>query len=53
MLEILSSLPPVYPVTKPGKIKKDDHASEPPQRKKKQASAEPEHQPAKHIDEIV
>ena len=52
MLEI-SSLPPVYPVTKPGKIKKDDHLSEQPQRKKKQVLAEPEPQPVQHIDEIV
>ena len=53
MLEILSSLSPVYPVTKPGKIKKDDHASEPPQRKKKQALAEQESQFVQHIDELV
>lgn len=52
MLEI-SLLPPVYPITKPEKIKKDDHASEPPQRKKKQTSSESEHLPIQHIDEIV
>jgi translation initiation factor IF-3 len=52
MLEI-SSLPPVCPVIKPGKIKKDDHLSEQPQRKKKQAMDVQETQPVQHIDEIV
>jgi hypothetical protein len=52
MLEI-SSLPPVCPVIKPGKIKKDDHLSEQPQRKKKQVLKEQETQPIQHIDEIV
>lgn len=52
MLEI-PPLFPAYPVIKPGKIKKDDHLSEQPQRKKKQALAEPEIQSVQHIDEIV
>lgn len=52
MLEILS-LFPVCPVIKPGKIKKEDHLSEQPQRKKKQALEEQETQPVQHIDEIV
>jgi len=52
MLEI-PPLSPAYPVIKPGKIKKDDHLSEQPQGKKKQASEEQEAQPAQHIDEIV
>ena len=52
MLEI-SSLSPVCPVIKSGKIKKDEHLSEQPQRKKKQALEEQETQPVQHIDEIV
>jgi hypothetical protein len=52
MFEI-SSLSPVCPVIKPEKIKKDDHSSEQPQHKKKQAPAEQETQPVRHIDEIV
>jgi hypothetical protein len=52
MLEILPLLP-AYPVIKPGKIKKDEHLSEQPQRKKKQALEEQESQPVQHIDEMV
>ena len=52
MLEI-SPLSPAYPVIKPGKIKKDEHLSEQPQRKKKQVLEEQETQPVQHIDEIV
>jgi hypothetical protein len=52
MLEI-QPLFPAYPVIKPGKIKKDDHLPEQPQRKKKPALEEQESQPAQHIDEIV
>jgi hypothetical protein len=52
MLEI-PPLSPAYPVIKPGKIKKDDHLSEPQQRKKKQILEEQETQPVQHIDEIV
>jgi hypothetical protein len=52
MLEI-PLLSPVYPVIKPGKIKKDDHLSEQPQRKKKQILEEQETQLVQHIDEIV
>jgi len=52
MLEI-PPLSPAYPVIKPGKIKKEDHLSEQPQRKKKQALAEQETEPVQHIDEIV
>ena len=52
MLEI-PPLSPAYPVIKPGKIKKDDHLSEQPQRKKKQVLKEQETQPVPHIDEIV
>jgi hypothetical protein len=52
MLEILPLLP-AYPVIKPGKIKKDEHLSEQPQRKKKQALEEQESQPEQHIDEMV
>ena len=52
MLEI-PPLSPAYPVIKPGKIKKDEHLSEQPQGKKKQALAEQATQPVQHIDEIV
>jgi hypothetical protein len=52
MLE-LPPLSPAYPVIKPGKIKKDEHFSEQPQRKKKPALAEQESQPVQHIDELV
>jgi hypothetical protein len=53
MLEI-PPLSPAYPVMKSGKIKKEDHLSEQPQHKKKQASEEQEEtQPVQHIDEIV
>jgi hypothetical protein len=52
MLEILPLLP-AYPLIKPGKIKKDEHFSEQPQRKKKPALKEQESQPVQHIDEIV
>lgn len=52
MLEI-PPLSPAYPVIKPGKIKKDDHLSEQPQGKKKQALEEQEALPVQHIDEIV
>lgn len=46
-------LSPVYPVIKPGKIKKNDHLSEYLQRKKKQALEEQETPPVQHIDEIA
>ena len=46
-------LSPAYHVIKPGKIKKDEHLSEQPQRKKKQALEEQETQIVQHIDEIV
>jgi hypothetical protein len=52
MLEI-PPLSPAYPVIKPEKIKKDDHFSEQPKHKKKQALAAQETQPVQHIDEIV
>lgn len=52
MLEI-PPISPAYPVVKPGKTKKGDHFSEPPQHKKKQALEEQENQPVQHIDEIV
>ena len=52
MLEI-PPLSPAYHMIKPGKIKKNDHLSEQPQRKKKQALEEQESQPVQHIDEIV
>ena len=52
MLEI-PPLSPVYPVIKPGKIKKDDHLSEQRQHKKKSALEEQETLPIQHIDEVV
>ncbi len=52
MLEI-PPLSPAYPVIKTGKVKKDDHFSEQPEHKKKQALEEQETTPAQHIDEVV
>ena len=52
MLEI-PPLSPAYPVIRPGKIKKDDHFSEQPKHKKKQALEEQETLPVQHIDEVV
>lgn len=52
MLEI-PSVSSVYPVKRPGKIKKNDRPLDQLQGKKKQASEEQEVQPVQHIDEIV
>jgi hypothetical protein len=52
MLEI-PPLSPVYPMIKPGKIKKNDHLSEQQQRKKKPVLAEQETLAIQHIDEVV
>jgi hypothetical protein len=52
MLEI-PPLSPVYPVIKPGKIKKDDHLSEQLQRKKNKTLEKQVTRPVQHINEIV
>ncbi len=52
MLEI-PPLSTAHPVIKPGKIKKDDHLSDQPQRRKKQILEEQGTEPVQHIDEIV
>ncbi len=52
MFEI-KPLSPSFPVTKPVKIKKDDHSSKKQLPEKKPASDEPDSEPLKHIDELV
>jgi hypothetical protein len=52
MLEI-PPLSPAVSMIKLEKIKKNEHLSEQPQHKKKQASEDQETQAIQHIDEIV